>query len=194
MSKTADLEPFCRLHVAVPQRRFELLQKSTPWCLPSSPNPSELVLETAQVSTQIQLVTDIRLLSVCASLVTATLPVVGGGGGLFTSTNPEVRRIVPKANGRTQVKLVYVVLEAQYQSALTQAVKNINSNRSSVCVEVVGYLLEELRDPSNYAAFTKDMEDANIFIGSLIFIEELADKVSCPNLCLKPICCRLTCL
>lgn len=75
------------------------------------------------------------------------------------------------------MKLVYVVLEAQYQSALTQAVKNINSNRSNVCVEIVGYLLEELRDPSNYAAFTKDMEDANVFIGSLIFIEELADKV-----------------
>lgn len=102
----------------------------------------------------------------------------GGGGGLFTSTNPEVRRVTPTANGRTRVKLVYVVLEAQYQSALTQAVKNINANRSNVCVEVVGYLLEELRDPSNYAAFTKDMEDANVFIGSLIFIEELADKVS----------------
>ena len=102
----------------------------------------------------------------------------GGGGGLFTSTNPEVRRVTPTANGRTRVKLVYVVLEAQYQSALTQAVKNINANRSNVCVEVVGYLLEELRDPSNYAAFTKDMSDANVFIGSLIFIEELADKVT----------------
>lgn len=74
--------------------------------------------------------------------------------------------------------MVYVVLEAQYQSALTQAVKNINANRSNVCVEVVGYLLEELRDASNYAAFAKDMENANVFIGSLIFIEELADKVS----------------
>ena len=74
--------------------------------------------------------------------------------------------------------MVYVVLEAQYQSALTQAVKNINANRNNVCVEVVGYLLEELRDPSNFAVFSKDMEDANIFIGSLIFIEELADKVS----------------
>lgn len=46
-----------------------------------------------------------------------------------------------------------------------------------VCFEVVGYLLEELRDSSNLAAFTKDMQDANIFIGSLIFIEELAEKV-----------------
>ena len=46
-----------------------------------------------------------------------------------------------------------------------------------VCVEVVGYLLEELRDAKNYALFQKDMQNANIFIGSLIFIEELAEKV-----------------
>lgn len=70
-----------------------------------------------------------------------------------------------------------MVLEAQYQSALTQCVKNINATRDNVCVEIVGYLLEELRDPSNLAAFKKDMDNANIFIGSLIFIEELADKV-----------------
>ena len=48
---------------------------------------------------------------------------------------------------------------------------------AQVCFEVVGYLLEELRDASNLAAFTRDVEDANIFIGSLIFIEELAEKV-----------------
>lgn len=114
-------------------------------------------------------------LDVAAWATNTSFPAGGGGG--YTSTNPEVRRVSPKANGRTRIKLVYVVLEAQYQSALTQAVKNINSNRSNVCVEIVGYLLEELRDPSNYDAFTKDMEDANVFIGSLIFIEELADKV-----------------
>lgn len=44
-------------------------------------------------------------------------------------------------------------------------------------MEVVGYLLEELRDNKNYEAFKNDMQTANIFIGSLIFIEELADKV-----------------
>lgn len=44
-------------------------------------------------------------------------------------------------------------------------------------MEVVGYLLEELRDAKNYALFQKDMQNANIFIGSLIFIEELAEKV-----------------
>jgi hypothetical protein len=46
-----------------------------------------------------------------------------------------------------------------------------------VCVEVVGYLLEELRDAKNYALFQTDVQTANIFIGSLIFIEELAEKV-----------------
>lgn len=44
-------------------------------------------------------------------------------------------------------------------------------------MEVVGYLLEELRDKKNYEAFKADMQTANVFIGSLIFIEELADKV-----------------
>ena len=47
-----------------------------------------------------------------------------------------------------------------------------------VCIEIVGYLLEELRDNKNYEQFKKDMADANIFIGSLIFIEELAEKVT----------------
>ena len=40
-----------------------------------------------------------------------------------------------------------------------------------------GYILEELRDPENFAQFKKDVEGANIFIGSLIFVQELADKV-----------------
>ena len=42
---------------------------------------------------------------------------------------------------------------------------------------MVGYLLEELRDEGNYAKFKADLEDANIFIGSLIFVQELAEKV-----------------
>ena len=45
-----------------------------------------------------------------------------------------------------------------------------------MCFEIVGYLLEELRDGKNYEQFQKDIADANIFIGSLIFIEELAEK------------------
>ncbi|KXZ56333.1 hypothetical protein GPECTOR_1g294 [Gonium pectorale] len=101
------------------------------------------------------------------------------GTGLFTSTSPEMRRVVPEnVNGRTKVKLVYVVLEAQYQSAVTAAVKNINAKNSKVCFEVVGYLLEELRDAKNFEALKEDVATANIFIGSLIFIEELAEKAS----------------
>ena len=67
-------------------------------------------------------------------------------GGGFTSVDPESRRIVPEANGRTKVKIVYVVLESQYQSSLTAAVNRINDTRGELCVEIVGYLLEELRD------------------------------------------------
>ncbi|KAL3678045.1 hypothetical protein R1sor_021001 [Riccia sorocarpa] len=100
------------------------------------------------------------------------------GGGMFTSTRPDVRRIVPEARpGVPVVKVVYVVLEAQYQSSLSAAVRNINRLRKDVRIEVVGYLVEELRDPENYESFKKDLEDANVFIGSLIFVEELAQKV-----------------
>jgi hypothetical protein len=49
-------------------------------------------------------------------------PSIAGNGnkGLFTSTNPELRRVVPDdVAGRVKVKVVYTVLEAQYQSALS---------------------------------------------------------------------------
>ena len=64
------------------------------------------------------------------------------------------------------------------QASLTAAVRNINAHNKTVAVEVVGYLLEELRDSSNFKLLQQDMSDANIFLGSLIFIEELADKAS----------------
>jgi magnesium chelatase subunit H len=100
------------------------------------------------------------------------------GNGLFTSVRPDVRRIVPEARpGVPVVKVVYVVLEAQYQSALSAAVRSINKLRKEVRIEVVGYLVEELRDKDNYEMFCKDLADANVFIGSLIFVEELAEKV-----------------
>lgn len=100
------------------------------------------------------------------------------GNGLFTQTTQEVRRIVPDNNrGLPTVKIVYVVLEAQYQSSLTAAVQALNSNQSDASYEVVGYLVEELRDKATYKTFCEDLEDANIFIGSLIFVEELALKV-----------------
>ncbi len=77
------------------------------------------------------------------------------------------------------IKVVYIVMEGQYQSALTQAAQGINrgANRHQIGIELSGYLIEELRNPENYAEFERDMETANIFIGSLIFIEDLADKI-----------------
>ncbi|KAK5803865.1 hypothetical protein PVK06_031514 [Gossypium arboreum] len=100
------------------------------------------------------------------------------GNGLFTQTTPEVRRIVPEnKNNLPTVKIVYVVLEAQYQSSLSSAVQSLNQNSNFASFEVVGYLVEELRDENTYKTFCKDLEGANIFIGSLIFVEELALKV-----------------
>lgn len=100
------------------------------------------------------------------------------GNGLFTQTTQEVRRIVPEnKQGLPTVKIVYVVLEAQYQSSLSAAVRTLNSSNKFASYEVVGYLVEELRDENNYKSFCLDLEDANIFIGSLIFVEELALKV-----------------
>ncbi|NEQ45748.1 MAG: magnesium chelatase subunit H [Leptolyngbya sp. SIOISBB] len=97
---------------------------------------------------------------------------------MFTNVKPTVRHIAPDdLNGRSLVKVVYVVLEPQYQSALSSAIRAINANNSEVAFEVSGYLIEELRGPDNYAAFQKDIAEANIFIASLIFIEDLADKL-----------------
>jgi magnesium chelatase subunit H len=99
------------------------------------------------------------------------------GGKGYTNVDPNVRRIVPEAKGRVVVKVVYVVLESQYQSSLSAAVNNLNATNDKVCFEVSGYLLEELRDVKNQAMLKADVQDANVFIGSLIFIEELAEKV-----------------
>jgi magnesium chelatase subunit H len=97
---------------------------------------------------------------------------------MFTNVKPAVRHIVPDdLNGRALVKVVYVVLEPQYQSALSAAVNAINQNNPNMAVEISGYLLEELRSHENYEDFKKDVAEANIFIASLIFIEELAEKV-----------------
>ncbi len=98
---------------------------------------------------------------------------------MFTHVKPTVRHIAPDdLNGRRLVKVVYVVLEPQYQSSLSSAIRSINANNSQVAFEVSGYLIEELRDASNYAAFKQDVAEANVFIASLIFIEDLADKVA----------------
>jgi magnesium chelatase subunit H len=97
---------------------------------------------------------------------------------MFTNVKPAVRHIVPDdLKGRSLLKVVYVVLEPQYQSALSSAVRSINQNNPNLAVEISGYLLEELRSPENYEAFQQDVAEANVFIASLIFIEELAEKV-----------------
>jgi magnesium chelatase subunit H len=97
---------------------------------------------------------------------------------MFTHVKPTVRHIAPdNLQGRSLIKVVYVVLEPQYQSALSAAVRSINDNSPNLAIEISGYLLEELRSAENYEAFQQDVSQANIFIASLIFIEELADKV-----------------
>jgi len=97
---------------------------------------------------------------------------------MFTQVKPAIRHIAPESlRGRSLVKVVYVVLEAQYQSALSAAVREINQSNSRVAFEISGYLIEELRDPDNFEAFKQEIAMANIFIASLIFLEDLADKV-----------------
>ena len=97
---------------------------------------------------------------------------------MFTNVKSTIRHIAPdNLQGRSLIKVVYVVLESQYQSALSQAVRSINDKHPSVAIEISGYLIEELRSNENYEAFKKEIATANVFIGSLIFIEDLADKV-----------------
>lgn len=104
---------------------------------------------------------------------------MSSGGGMFTASNSESRRVVPEnPNGRPTMKVVYVVLESQYQSSMTGAVKRINAGSENMAVECVGYLLEELRNEETFAQFQKDVASANVFIGSLIFVQELAEKVT----------------
>lgn len=97
---------------------------------------------------------------------------------MFTNVKSAIRHIAPdEINGRALMKVVYVVLESQYQSAISSAVRMINNNHPNLAIEISGYLIEELRDPENYNQFKQDLSVANIFIASLIFIEDLADKV-----------------
>ena len=100
-------------------------------------------------------------------------------GGMFTNSSPDTKRVLPNdLNGRTRFKIVYVVLESQYQSSLTKACHAINDGKEAIAIEAVGYLLEELRSPHVFEQFKVDVAEANIFIGSLIFVQELADKVT----------------
>ncbi|QNP30007.1 magnesium chelatase subunit H [Cylindrospermopsis curvispora] len=97
---------------------------------------------------------------------------------MFTQVKSTIRHIEPDNLGdRTLIKVVYVVLESQYQSSLSQAVRQINAKHPSIGIEISGYLIEELRNPENYEEFKRDISSANIFIASLIFIEDLAQKL-----------------
>ena len=97
---------------------------------------------------------------------------------MFTHVKSTIRHIKPEnIAGRHLIKVVYVVLESQYQSALSQAVRAINDNHPYISIDISGYLIEELRSEENYQEFKKDLETTNVFIASLIFIEELAQKV-----------------
>ncbi|KAJ8902534.1 hypothetical protein NDN08_006937 [Rhodosorus marinus] len=99
--------------------------------------------------------------------------------GLFTDSNPNVRKVSPKkGDERKCMKVVYVVLESQYQSTMTAAAKSINEKSENLSMEVCGYLVEELRNPENFEMFKKDVAEANVFIGSLIFVQEIAEKVA----------------
>ncbi len=98
---------------------------------------------------------------------------------MFTYVKSTIRHITPDdLKGRSLVKVVYVVLESQYQSALSAAVRTINETNPDVAIEISGYLIEELRDEENFENFKKDVAEANVFIASLIFIEDLAVKVA----------------
>ncbi len=103
---------------------------------------------------------------------------------MFTQVRSASRRVSPAgcaapagSDGRPVMKAVYVVLEPQYQNALTTAATSLNEHNPALAVELCGYLIEELRDPENYAAFCADVAAADVFIASLIFIEDLAQKV-----------------
>ncbi|ELS02587.1 magnesium chelatase, H subunit [Xenococcus sp. PCC 7305] len=97
---------------------------------------------------------------------------------MFTHVKSTIRRVTPEdLKGRDLLRVVYVVLEPQYQSTLSEAARNINKNNPHLAIELNGYLIEELRNEENYADFQQDMTQANIFIASLIFIEDLAQKV-----------------
>lgn len=98
---------------------------------------------------------------------------------MFTQVRSSDRRVAPAVdhNHQAVMKAVYVVLEPQYQNALSQAAKTLNAKNGALGVDLSGYLIEELRDPENYAEFKADVASADVFIASLIFIEDLAQKV-----------------
>ncbi|WP_320667671.1 magnesium chelatase subunit H [Prochlorococcus sp. MIT 1307] len=98
---------------------------------------------------------------------------------MFTQVSSASRRVSPAENHQhsSVMKVVYVVLEPQYQNSLTEAANSLNSLNGPIGVELNGYLIEELRSTENFENFKSDIEVADVFIASLIFIEDLAQKV-----------------
>ena len=135
----------------------------------------------ARILPKVEVKTSTRAFKTAYKMVLAeksSIPKTQGSNGLFTSSSPVTKRVVPASwDGKIRFKVVYVVLESQYQSSLTQACLSINNGDENIAIEAVGYLLEELRNPTVLEQFRNDVADANIFIGSLIFVQELADKV-----------------
>jgi len=82
---------------------------------------------------------------------------------MFTNVKSAIRHIAPENLGdRALMKVVYVVLEPQYQSSISAAIKSINAHNPNLAIEISGYLIEELRSPENYEEFKKDVSEANI--------------------------------
>ena len=81
---------------------------------------------------------------------------------MFTQVRSANRRVSPAASHTGVVmKAVYVVLEPQYQNALTQAATSLNDLDGPLAIDLSGYLIEELRDPQNYADFCADVAAAS---------------------------------
>ncbi len=98
---------------------------------------------------------------------------------MFTQVRSSNRRVSPVEgqDHKFVMKVVYLVLEPQYQNALTEAAKSLNKLNGPIGIDLNGYLIEELRDSTNFSDFKSDISQADVFIGSLIFIEDLAQKV-----------------
>ena len=96
---------------------------------------------------------------------------------MFTQVRSANRRVSPVEDNKHKVviKAVYVVLEPQYQNSLTEAAKSINKMNGPIGIDY-GYLIEELRNDSNFEDFKEDIANADIFVASLIFIEDLLEK------------------
>ena len=98
---------------------------------------------------------------------------------MFTQVRSANRRVSPVEDNKHKIviKAVYVVLEPQYQNSLTEAAKSINEINGPIGIDLSGYLIEELRNDKNFEDFKVDIASADIFVASLIFIEDLAQKV-----------------